>query len=675
MEIEAGSRRSSLQKSLQKFLPGRAASEAPEGLLGKETLTFACLLVLCILGSYVTIRSHCGLLPESSVAIVVGAAFGAVLHWADPESDFWEFHPDVFFYVLLPPIIFEAGYTLKRRMFLDNIVPILTFAVVGTLISTVVLTGVLVLAGKLGWLSDTTLSLENGPLQAMQFGALISAVDPVATLAVLSSAEVNADHVLQSILFGESVLNDAVSIVLFQTLNKVNLDDFSSSIGTIVLQFFEISICSTLIGVSVALLLSLLLRNCLFYEEAVHLEIVLTLGAAYGAYATAEALSYSGVLSLFFCGILLGHYNWYNLSSSGKLVTGHVCKCLAYLCETLVFAYLGLSLFNSDTWREFDAGFLGVSALGCLLGRALNIFPLAVLLNATRKQQIDLRMQTFLWFSGLRGAIAFALSQRFPQESQANVVSTTIVLVLASTLGLGGGTAPLVKLLRLTQPSGSALPSRTASATGAAAAAQPLMDPTAGGDGGRALPPLPEEEGWMMRRWRTLDHDYLQPWFGGAAGVRRGRSTPGVSRAASAHERAQQLTRGGGSGGSGGGSFWQTLASSRAGGSGGGSFGWGCGGSGPVGGAEAGAEAAAEQEVADEIYYLIRRGTHDPFVTAPGPRARPQRGLSGSGLDHEAHGDAGPSEPAAGQTTTARDPLVRAIRGEQRQALASRVSE
>ena len=120
----------------------------------------------------------------------------------------------------------------------------------------------------------------------------------------------------------------------------------------------------------------------------------------------------SGVLSLFFCGVLLGHYNWYNLSSSGKLVTGHVCQCIAYLCETLVFAYLGLSLFDMATWRDFDPAFLGVSAVGCLLGRALNIFPLSLLLNAARKQQLSLRVQTVLWFSGLRGAIAFALAQR-----------------------------------------------------------------------------------------------------------------------------------------------------------------------------------------------------------------------------------------------------------------------
>ena len=154
----------------------------PEQVLGEETLTFAGLLVLCVLGSYLTIRSHCSLLPESSVAIVVGAAFGAAISWCAPSSNFWYFDPNAFFYVLLPPIIFEAGYTLKRRLFLDNFLPILTFAVFGTVISTVVVASVLVLGGSLGWMQ--ALNVRESPMQAMQFAALISAVDPVATLAV-----------------------------------------------------------------------------------------------------------------------------------------------------------------------------------------------------------------------------------------------------------------------------------------------------------------------------------------------------------------------------------------------------------------------------------------------------------------------------------------------------------
>ena len=57
----------------------------------------------------------------------------------------------------------------------------------------------------------------------------------------------------------------------------------------------------------------------------------LVLGAAYISYAIAQALSYSGVLALFFAGIILAHYNWHNLSHSAKLVTGHICKSLGWL--------------------------------------------------------------------------------------------------------------------------------------------------------------------------------------------------------------------------------------------------------------------------------------------------------------------------------------------------------
>lgn len=53
------------------------------------------------------------------------------------ETDFVWFQPNVFFYVLLPPIIFDAGYALKRKDFFRNLATIIMFAVFGTLISTV----------------------------------------------------------------------------------------------------------------------------------------------------------------------------------------------------------------------------------------------------------------------------------------------------------------------------------------------------------------------------------------------------------------------------------------------------------------------------------------------------------------------------------------------------------
>ena len=184
-------------------------------VIGEDALIFVGLLIICLVGAHLVIRSRCTLLPESSVAIVAGAAFGAVLSQLPSAKarPFWEFDPDVFFYVLLPPIIFEAGYTLKRRLFMRNLGPILTFALVGTVLSTLVTAGVLQLGGALGWIQADLfggVTSASGVHGCLVFSSLISATDSVATLAVLVSREVGADARLQAILFGESVLNESV---------------------------------------------------------------------------------------------------------------------------------------------------------------------------------------------------------------------------------------------------------------------------------------------------------------------------------------------------------------------------------------------------------------------------------------------------------------------------------
>merc|ERR1712240_657558 len=78
-----------------------------------------------------------------------------------------------------------------------------------------------------------------------------------------------------------------------------------------------------------------------------------------------------------------------------------------------------------------------------------NIFPLATLCNKFRGQQITKRMQVIMWFSGLRGAIAYALSLHleFAEEVRKVLVTTTLIVVLFTTIVLGGGTMPLVKYL------------------------------------------------------------------------------------------------------------------------------------------------------------------------------------------------------------------------------------
>ncbi|KAJ7426719.1 sodium/hydrogen exchanger 7 [Willisornis vidua] len=121
------------------------------------------------------------------------------------------FDPEVFFNILLPPIIFHAGYSLKKRHFFRNLGSILAYAFLGTAVSCFIIGnlmyGVVKLMKLVGQLSDKFYYTD-----CLLFGAIISATDPVTVLAIFN--ELHADVDLYALLFGESVLNDAVAIVL-----------------------------------------------------------------------------------------------------------------------------------------------------------------------------------------------------------------------------------------------------------------------------------------------------------------------------------------------------------------------------------------------------------------------------------------------------------------------------
>lgn len=139
-----------------------------------------------------------------------------LLYPSDKELQFLSFDPEKFFFILLPPIIFEAAYSLNIKGFLSNFWTITLYSVLGTIISTFVI-GYLVFLLGLSGIADIDVS---SPLESLLFGTLLSAIDPVATLSIMGNAELGCNSLLYSLVFGESVLNDAVSIVLFNTFWK-----------------------------------------------------------------------------------------------------------------------------------------------------------------------------------------------------------------------------------------------------------------------------------------------------------------------------------------------------------------------------------------------------------------------------------------------------------------------
>jgi sodium/hydrogen exchanger 8 len=242
--------------------------------------------------------------------------------------ELFEFSPEVFFFFLLPPIIFEAGYSLDRKGFFENIGAITLYAMLGTIVSTFVVGFLCFYAAKIGLVSN--IDNEN-PMEALLFGSLISAVDPVATLSIMGNEDLHVDPLLYSLVFGESVLNDAIAICLFKTFFQFYNPEAPSpdaSITTIILNFFVVTGLSILVGVGLGLTASFLYRHTELRKYP-NLETSLLLCFCYLCYATAETVELSGIMALFFQGVVLSHYNAYNLSPRAHVASEQIFSTFA----------------------------------------------------------------------------------------------------------------------------------------------------------------------------------------------------------------------------------------------------------------------------------------------------------------------------------------------------------
>eukprot|EP00667_Euglena_gracilis_P005797 EG_transcript_5841 len=399
------------------------------------------VLMVAVLLNYAFLKFRCHYIPESVCTISVGAILGLTLQLSNSHIDEWyRLQPETFFLFLLPPIIFESGYNLNKGNFFSNLGSISLFAVVGTLISSLVV-------GLGCWVFGLLPFLD-----ALMFGALISAVDPVATLAIFQSIDV--DPTVHMLVFGESVVNDAVAVVLMRTLvvyhHEMYRHNFSwslifNSFGLFFLNFFA----SAFVGLVIALLTALIFKY-LGIRQYPSLEFTLMCLLCYLPYVVADVMGLSGIMSILFAGIANSHYTFFNLSACTQVTTQQTFRMTASISETLVFAYLGLAIFQFS--HRFDAVLVVVSVVLCLVGRALNIFPLSAIANRYRTNiKISGAHQIIMWFSGLRGAIAFSLALSMPRppgdDVHRKILTTTLCIVVFSILVFGGGTLPLLYFL------------------------------------------------------------------------------------------------------------------------------------------------------------------------------------------------------------------------------------
>lgn len=403
----------------------------------------------------------------------------------------------------------------------------------GTIISTFVVGGLSYYSAILGIIPDID---KNNPMEALLFGALISAVDPVATLSIMGNAHLNCDPLLYSLVFGESVLNDAVAISLFKVFAKyykpTGPDLSESEIPSALGSFLFVSVFSVLVGVGLGLAASYLYKHTNLSDYP-HLETSLLFCFCYLCYAISEAIGLSGIMSLFFQGMVLSHYNSYNLSPTAHVASEHIFSTLATVAETVVFLYMGMSCFTAR-FRKYDVLFSLLALVFCLVGRALNIFPLSWIANLCRQnpsnpigssggRHISYSMQCVLWFAGLRGAIAFALASGMPGPNREVYATATLFICIFTTVVCGGLTDTVLSYFEMKQSSSTDDDDGSNDGLSLSRLSYSPTDADSSNDLVHRLPLAQRTSitvyNGTKKLWKQFENDVLKPNFGGRSHV------------------------------------------------------------------------------------------------------------------------------------------------------------
>ncbi|KAF3320376.1 Sodium/hydrogen exchanger 6 [Carex littledalei] len=316
--------------------PGREQQAAGAGIL----LQISMLVLAFVLG-YVLRRKKIYCLPEASASLIIGAMTTSLL------------------------ILFS-------NPFFANFGAIITFAILGTFIASIV-TGLLVFLGGL-----TFLMYRLPLVECLMFGALISATDPVTVLSIFQ--ELGCDVNLYALVFGESVLNDADYGICkhqsyFRELSSFNIGIFRDICWIIVFR-----------------------------------------------YMLAEGLGLSGIVSILFTGIVMKRYTVPNLSENSQRFVTAFFHLISSLAETFV---------------------------------AANVYCCAYLVNFSRPphRKISPQYQKALWYSGLRGAMAFALALRsvhdLPEGHGQTILTATTAIIILTVLLIGGSTGIMLEALKV----------------------------------------------------------------------------------------------------------------------------------------------------------------------------------------------------------------------------------
>ncbi len=413
-------------------------------LLTSEVELLILLLIAC-LGAVTFTKFN---IPYTVGLVIVGLGLGFItplLFAVDPLSSL-TLSPNVILYIFVPPLIFESSINLDNQLLFETLTPALILAGLGLLVSAAIV------GGLVAWL--TPLSLSG----AFVFGSLISATDPVAVIALFK--ELGVPKRLTMVVEGESMLNDATAIVLFDVVMAIIA---SGTIGVSTVEDASVNVFVVLFG---GILVGVIVAVAIFGYSIAQannnalIQTTVTIIIAYAAFIVAQRyLQLSGVIAVMSAGLVVGWYLNHRLSLEVRTYLREFWDYGAFIANSLIFLLVGLTTssfilrLGTESPRFWIA--IGWAIIAVLIARAVAVFSLVPFSNWLQKSEpISWRYQLVTFWGGLRGAVALALAlsldRSFPNRDL--IIAMTLGVALFTILIGGTTTGKLISWLKIDEP-------------------------------------------------------------------------------------------------------------------------------------------------------------------------------------------------------------------------------
>ena len=443
--------------------------------LNLVTLLAIIILMIYTVAAPIFEKIHFHYMHESGLCMIIGVIVSLIAIFFDPHTNFTRsinFSGDVFFTFVLPPIIFSAGYNLRKASFFKYFIYILSFGVFGTIMSFLWVAPITLLfnhfnlfyfpmkfndendntninknltqnnitnmtnmiinniISNISQINDNISSTNITPnvnqdisgknyihfsvTEILLFASVISATDTIAALTFINE---DKEPKLFAILFGEGVVNDAVCIVLYRILREFTLsgNEFTSSTPLMMFsKFLSLAFYSFIIGLLMGCICAYMLKYFLTKQIKLNRtqEISIILFFAFISYTFSEELGLSPIVTLLFTGIFISNYAFYNLSFQAREESSVVSRMMSNIAEAFVFTYLGLTLIASIQ-NNFCLSFLIIEFFVVIFGRVFAIFGLSFLIEKLGVKSFHMKVSQKGIMScagSIRGAIAFGLA-------------------------------------------------------------------------------------------------------------------------------------------------------------------------------------------------------------------------------------------------------------------------